>query len=69
MGRAKADLCARHELELDPGTIRSLVECFGLRFPEEPIAEPHCRPGGKFLMLIAGFFLEPMQFPQAQGSP
>ena len=33
-----ADLCARYELELDPGSIPTLVERFGLRFPGEPFA-------------------------------
>jgi quercetin dioxygenase-like cupin family protein len=32
-----ASLCARYELEMDPGSIPKLVERFGLRFPGEPI--------------------------------
>jgi mannose-6-phosphate isomerase-like protein (cupin superfamily) len=32
-----ADLCARYELEMDPGTVPGIVERFGLRFPGEPI--------------------------------
>jgi quercetin dioxygenase-like cupin family protein len=35
--QALAELCARHELEMDPGSIPGLVEHFGLRFPGEPI--------------------------------
>jgi quercetin dioxygenase-like cupin family protein len=33
-----ADLCARYELEMDPGSVPGLIERFGLRFPGEPIA-------------------------------
>jgi mannose-6-phosphate isomerase-like protein (cupin superfamily) len=32
-----AELCARYELEMDPGSIPGLVERFGLRFPGEPL--------------------------------
>jgi quercetin dioxygenase-like cupin family protein len=32
-----AELCARYELEMDPGSVPGLVERFGLRFPGEPI--------------------------------
>src|SRR5438477_9654331 len=32
-----AELCARYELEMDPGTVPGLVERFGLRFPGEPL--------------------------------
>src|SRR5712691_7316798 len=32
-----ADLCARYELEMDPGSIPGLVERFELRFPAEPV--------------------------------
>lgn len=31
------DLCARYELEMDPGSLPGLVERFDLRFPGEPI--------------------------------
>ena len=31
------DLCARYGLELDPGSVPTLVERFGLRFPGDPI--------------------------------
>jgi quercetin dioxygenase-like cupin family protein len=32
-----AELCARYELEMDPGSVPGLVERFGLQFPGEPI--------------------------------
>jgi quercetin dioxygenase-like cupin family protein len=32
-----ADLCARHGLEMDPGSVPGLVERFDLRFPGEPL--------------------------------
>jgi len=32
-----ADLCARHELEMDPDSVPGLLERFELRFPGEPI--------------------------------
>ena len=32
-----ADLCARHELEMDPDSVPALLERFDLRFPGEPI--------------------------------
>jgi quercetin dioxygenase-like cupin family protein len=32
-----ADLCARYELEMDPGSVPGLLERFELRFPGEPI--------------------------------
>jgi hypothetical protein len=32
-----AELCARYELEVDPGSVPSLVERFGLRFPGERV--------------------------------
>jgi quercetin dioxygenase-like cupin family protein len=32
-----AELCARYEIEMDPGSVPSLVERFGLRFPGEPV--------------------------------
>jgi hypothetical protein len=32
-----AELCARYELEMDPGSVPGLVERFGLCFPGEPI--------------------------------
>jgi quercetin dioxygenase-like cupin family protein len=32
-----AELCARYELEMDPGSVPQLVERFDLRFPGEPI--------------------------------
>jgi len=32
-----ADLCARYELEMDPGSVPGLVERFGVVFPGEPI--------------------------------
>jgi len=32
-----ADLCARHELEMDPDSVPGLLERFDLRFPGEPI--------------------------------
>jgi gentisate 1,2-dioxygenase len=31
------DLCARYELEMDPGSVPGLVERFDVRFPAEPI--------------------------------
>ena len=31
-----ADLCARHELEMDPDSVPGLLERFDLRFPGEP---------------------------------
>src|SRR6476659_3471004 len=31
------DLCARYELEMDPGSIPGLVERFGVQFPGEPV--------------------------------
>jgi quercetin dioxygenase-like cupin family protein len=35
--QALAELSARYELEMDPGSIPGLVERFGLRFPGEPV--------------------------------
>src|SRR5437763_1635160 len=32
-----AELCARYEVEMDPGSVPGLVERFDLRFPGEPI--------------------------------
>ena len=32
-----ADLCARYELEMDPGSVPGLIERFDLRFPGEPV--------------------------------
>ena len=32
-----ADLCARYQLEMDPGSVPGLIERFDLRFPGEPI--------------------------------
>jgi quercetin dioxygenase-like cupin family protein len=32
-----AGLCARHELDVDPGSIPGLIERFGLRLPGEPL--------------------------------
>jgi quercetin dioxygenase-like cupin family protein len=32
-----AELCARHELDVDPGSIPALVERFGLRLPAEAL--------------------------------
>jgi len=32
-----ADLCARYELEMDPGSVPALLERFELQFPGEPI--------------------------------
>jgi quercetin dioxygenase-like cupin family protein len=32
-----AELCARYELEMDPGTVPGLIQRFDLRFPGEPI--------------------------------
>jgi quercetin dioxygenase-like cupin family protein len=32
-----AELCARYELEMDPGSVPGLVERFGLQFPGESI--------------------------------
>jgi mannose-6-phosphate isomerase-like protein (cupin superfamily) len=34
--RALAELCARHELEMDPDSVPGLVERFDVRFPGEP---------------------------------
>jgi mannose-6-phosphate isomerase-like protein (cupin superfamily) len=34
---AFAELCARYDLEMDPGSVPGLVERFHLRFPGEPI--------------------------------
>ena len=31
------ELCAQHELEMDPESVPGLVERFGLRFPGEPV--------------------------------
>ena len=31
------ELCARYQLEMDPDSVRGLVERFGLRFPGEPL--------------------------------
>jgi quercetin dioxygenase-like cupin family protein len=33
------ELCARYELEMDPGSIPGLVDRFGVRFPGEPIQQ------------------------------
>jgi mannose-6-phosphate isomerase-like protein (cupin superfamily) len=33
-----AELCARYELDMDPGSVPELVERFDLRFPGEPVA-------------------------------
>jgi quercetin dioxygenase-like cupin family protein len=35
--RTLGELCARYELEMDPGSVPGLVERFDLRFPGEPI--------------------------------
>jgi hypothetical protein len=32
-----AELCGRYGLEMDPDSIPTLVERFGLRFPGEPV--------------------------------
>jgi mannose-6-phosphate isomerase-like protein (cupin superfamily) len=32
-----AELCARYQLEMDPGSVPELLERFGLRFPADPI--------------------------------
>jgi mannose-6-phosphate isomerase-like protein (cupin superfamily) len=32
-----ANLCARYDLEMDPGSVPGLVERFGVRFPGEPV--------------------------------
>lgn len=37
--QALADLCARYDLEMDPGSIPGLVERFGVRFPGEPVQQ------------------------------
>jgi mannose-6-phosphate isomerase-like protein (cupin superfamily) len=34
---AVGELCARYALEIDPGSIPSLVDRFGVRFPAEPL--------------------------------
>jgi mannose-6-phosphate isomerase-like protein (cupin superfamily) len=34
---ALAELCARHQLEMDPDSVPELLERFDLRFPGEPI--------------------------------
>ncbi|MGZ5312006.1 MAG: cupin domain-containing protein [Solirubrobacterales bacterium] len=34
--QALAELCARYELEMDPGSVPGLLERFDLRFPGEP---------------------------------
>ncbi len=35
--QAMADLCARHELEIDPDSVPGLVERFDLQFPGDPV--------------------------------
>jgi quercetin dioxygenase-like cupin family protein len=37
--QALTELCARYELEMDPGSIPGLVDRFGARFPGEPIQQ------------------------------
>jgi len=37
--QALTELCARYELEMDPGSIPGLVDRFGVRFPGEPIQQ------------------------------
>ncbi|HEY5288006.1 MAG TPA: hypothetical protein VIJ50_12965 [Solirubrobacteraceae bacterium] len=32
-----AELCQRYALEMDPASIPSLIERFGVRFPAEPL--------------------------------
>jgi mannose-6-phosphate isomerase-like protein (cupin superfamily) len=32
-----AELCARYQLEMDPGSVPELLERFGLRFPADPL--------------------------------
>ena len=35
--QALMELCARHQLEMDPDSVPGLVERFGLRFPGDPV--------------------------------
>ena len=36
-GDTFAELCARYQLEMDPGSVPELLDRFDLRFPGEPI--------------------------------